>query len=387
MSNNYGFTSTSASTKSIIPQLGAISEEKERGQSSFRAALIPLSMVATIVLMLFDLKSITRNSLPTHNNTIQSERKCTPPTVAIMIAGQFGRFIFRDNQGPLVTATWWGCGEPIVDVFIAIHRGKLTKQRLGDLVAVPYMNNNVSIADIQNYYLEERNATNVHVLIVNDEHMSKVDNETLHQVNIAQNVSLKARENFRSRFVLGSSFYSTLARCRMFYMFHLAYMMTLEDQKQYDIYVRVREDNFFYEPLNLDFSESLLEATKMVQPYVVVEEGCKWGAYSDKIHIGNQFGMSTLYGNDRNDFFDLIIRYVEFGHSAKGRTFQAESFFQSLLAGAFANVREVNLKRVDVRYNGKTNKKCVAYAYYKCLPDSGKLILSEKFAIMSCNGG
>lgn len=251
------------------------------------------------------------------------------------------------------------------------------------------MNDNITIADIQNYYLQERNASNVHVLFVDDEHMSKVDKDTLHQVTIAQNIPLKAKELFRNGFTPSSS-YSTLSSTRMFYMFHLAYTMTLQDQKQYDIYARLREDNFFYEPFNLDFTESnynasqILEVTRTGQPYVIVDKWCKWGAPSDKIHVGNQLGMSTLYGNDRNDFFGLMIRYAEFGHNLKKvKKFQAEAFLQSLLAGAGANVYEVDLKRVDVRYIEKT--RCVPHLYYKCLPQSVKLALSEKFAIVSCN--
>ncbi len=328
-----------------------------------------------------------------HSHDPQSKSKCTPPTVAIMIAGQFGRFIFRDNPGPLVTsssATWWGsCGEPIVDVYIALHRGKLSKPFTGRMSAAPYMNDNITIADIQNYYLQEKNASNVHVLFVDDEHMSKVDKDTLHSVTIAQNIPSKAKEMFHNEFTPSSS-YSTLSSTRMFYMNHLAYTMTLQDQKQYDIYARVREDNFFYEPLNLDFTESnlnasqILEVTRRGQPHVIVEKWCKWGAPSVKIHVGNQLGMSTLYGNDRNDFFGLMIRYAEFGHNLKKVIkFQTEAFLQSLLAGAGANVHEVDLKRVDIRYIEKT--RCVPHLYYKCLPRSAKLVLSEKFAIVSCN--
>lgn len=328
-----------------------------------------------------------------HSHDPQSKSKCTPLTVAIMIAGQFGRFTFRDNLGPLVTSssvTWGGCGEPIVDVYIALHRGKLSKPYKGRVSAAPYMNDNLTIVDIQNYYLQKMNASNVHVLFVDDDHMSKVDEDTLHQVTIAQNIPLKARELFENEFS-PSSGYSTLFSTRMFYLNHLVYTMTLplQDQNQYDIYVRLREDNFFYEPLNLDFAESdynasqILEATRTGQPFVIVEKWCQFGGPSVKIHVGNQLGMSTLYGNDRNDFFGLMIRYAEFGHNNEGfPKFHTESFLQSLLVGAGATVHKADLKRVDVRYIEMT--RCVLSAYYRCLPQSAKLALSEKFAIEVC---
>ena len=276
-----------------------------------------------------------------------------------------------------------------MDVYIALHRGKLSKPYKGRVSAAPYINDNITIVDIQNYYLQKMNASNVHVLFVDDEHMSKVDEDTLHQVTIAQNIPLKARELFQNEFS-PSSGYSTLFSTRMFYMNHLVYTMSLQDQKQYDIYIRLREDNFFYEPLNIDFTESnynasqILEATRTGQPFVIVEKWCQFGGPSVKIHVGNQLGMSTLvYGNDRNDFFGLMIRYAEFGHNQKEyQKFQTEGFMQSLLVGAGANVHKADLKRVDIRYIEKT--RCVPPLYHNCLPRSAKLVLSEKFAIVSC---
>lgn len=74
-----------------------------------------------------------------------------------------------------------------------------------------------------------------------------------------------------------------------------------------------------------------------------------------------------------------MIRYAEVGHNLTPK-FQTEGFLQSLLAGA--NVHEADLKRVDIRYIEKT--RCVPPLYHNCLPRSAKLVLSEKFAIVSC---
>ena len=407
-------------------------ERRERGQSSHsrshRMSRQLLFMVGFVIITLLKLEPMTQNSVPTHNSIIvlpnmkmlppdlqhqtgikvssatkakvrtsshdspQSKSKCIPPTVAIMIAGQFGRFVFRDNLDPLITsssATWYGCGEPVVDVYIALHRGRLTKPYQGEVSAPPYINDNVTIADIQKYYLENRNATNVHILFVDDEHMSKVHKDTARQVTAAQNIPSKARELFQNEFKPGRKLFSN---ARMLYMCLLAYTMTMtsQDQKKYDIYVRLREDNLFYEPLNLD-SANLLELEAAGQPRVIIEKWCKWkGAPSDKIHIGNQLGMSTLYGNNRNDYFGLMIRYAVFGYERSSLSsisssdrFQTESFLQSLLAGAGANVSEVDLKRFDLRYIGES--RCVPHIYYKCQPESAKLVLFEKFGIVSCN--
>ena len=306
------------------------------------------------------------------------DSNCKPSTVAFMISGQFERFVFRDNQGPLITESSLGCGVPVIDVYIVLHRGDVARPYTGTLSAPPYITDNVTIEEIEKYYLEQRNASTVHVKFVDNEHMSEFDNDM-------KNLIFKRRIPKEQKvFFLSNWIRSTRSISRMLYMRHLVYSMTLQQEKMiYDVYVSQREDAFFYQPLN--FTSMGYERDHVsvpIKPRVYVEKWCEfYGSYSDKIHIGNQLGMSTLFGRERNDFLNLMMRFSDFGYAWKDAVdpFQSERFVQDLLLGASLN--QTDMKRVDLRYVNKT--RCVASTYLSCKPQAAKAALSD-LGIESC---
>jgi hypothetical protein len=87
--------------------------------------------------------------------------------------------------------------------------------------------------------------------------------------------------------------------------------------------------------------------------------------------------MAALFGNDHHEFLDIVKRSMIF--RLERRYFQPEAFLQTLLSDA--NVHEVDVNRIDLRYVGL--KRCVPWIYYKCLPDSAKAVLSE-LDILNC---
>jgi hypothetical protein len=304
--------------------------------------------------------------------------KCKPPTVAVLISGQFSRFVFKENKGPLVTSSsWWGCGGPTVDVYIALHHGELAKPWIGQISAPPYINGNATIAEIKQYYLEQRNATSVQIKFTGDDDMNHLDMQLLHLLSTRRIPDAQKRK-------IQQHYDRFKSNTRMLYMRHLAYTMSINQHKSYDVFISQREDAFFYQPLNLtemDYNDSTLDnvsseepnvSPELKRPYVLVEKWCKFrDSYSDKIHIGNDASMSTLWGNNQREFMSLIVRFMDFGYARN--ELQTEAFLQDLLYDS--DLYEVDMKRADLRY--VDTKRCVPWLYYKCLPDHAKLGLSE----------
>jgi hypothetical protein len=311
--------------------------------------------------------------------------ECKPPTVAVLISGQFSRFVFKENEGPLVTSSsWWGCGEPTVDVYIVLHRGEPAKPWIGQISAPPYINDNVTIAEIKQYYLEHRNATLAHIKVVRDHDMLALDMQLLDTLfswrrpdpsldKLKYDLFHEKMDALKGHDKLFKTFY------RVMYLRHLAYVMS-KKRKSYDVFIRLREDAFFFKPLNLaeiGYNISASIGPHYEKAYVSVEKWCKFRSYSDKFHIGNDAGMAALFGNDHHEFLDIVKRSMIF--RLERRYFQPEAFLQTLLSDA--NVHEVDVNRIDLRYVGL--KRCVPWIYYKCLPDSAKAVLSE-LDILNC---
>ena len=168
-------------------------------------------------------------------------------------------------------------------------------------------------------------------------------------------------------------------------------MYSGEDGHYYDAFVGQRDDTYFYDPLDLerigyDYSKSN-ELNDEKRPYIFLENVCKWDAYSDKIHIGNQFAMTTLYGRSWNDYIDLTKNRIEYGHMSahlriESQTFQIEAFLEYRLKQKHAFVTEVDLHRVDGRYSNGTL--CMADIYYNCQSDETQIILKKKYNIDRC---
>lgn len=298
-----------------------------------------------------------------------------PPTVAIMISGQLQRFIYQDQKGPLVVANpseeSSGCGRPLIDVYIALHNGTLSTPWAGEVSKPPYTDN-TTVATIQRWFLEERGANRVFIQIYDDLHLSQMESV------VWQEVSPRfVPDNSRwVQFIKNEGEGRFSRYCRMFYMRHLAFSMTFQQQRTYKAYVSLREDNYFFEPLNftaLEFdppsplsnlSESPLGQLK---PYIMIEKWCKWGGHSDKLHIGNSPGIASLFGRTRRDFIQLMIRWTQYAFVAfsmgKRDPFSTEYFLQDLMATAIVEQRD--LKRIDMRY--RNGKLCIQPLYYNCL--------------------
>jgi len=319
-----------------------------------------------------------------YNKPIENE--CDGTTIAVMISGQFNRFIFKEMSGPMVAASSSTCGNPIIDVYIVLHRGKVTKPWTGEVSTPPYINDNITILDIEQYYKEKRGANEVFVQFVDDDYMKSFDDDLMGHFTsrrLPKEYLALVNEHYERRI---------FASTRWIYLRHLVYSMAVKHQKTYSIYVSQREDALFLEPLNftsIGFDTQIstqingepiksqwYSDLKDARSYIFLEKWCKFSSYSDKIHIGNDVAMATLWGKTWLDFVDLMIRYTDFGYAKQGARydpFQTEAYIQDLLHNATVN--EVDLKRVDMRYvNGK---RCVPKIYHKCQPQATKEILSS----------
>ena len=175
-----------------------------------------------------------------------------------MISGQFDRFIYRDNSGPLVAwqnnatnSSSWGCGKLTVDVFIALHKRHLSKPWVGDASLHPYLNHS-TVVDIERYYRKERGANDVFIKIVDDSHMTEVETKLTRQLadrRLPNQYKQTIEEHREKKFGRYS---------QMLYMRHLAYAMTVQQHRTYSAYVSQREDTFFLEPL--DFKQMGLKS-------------------------------------------------------------------------------------------------------------------------------
>ena len=227
------------------------------------------------------------------------------------------------------------------------------------------------------------------IKIVDDSHMTEVDTILTRQVadrrlpnQYKQVIEKKFKRSIRTR-----------SNLRMFYMRHLAYAMTVQQHHTYSAYVSQREDTFFLEPLDFkkigfDYKKSNVlngEPTASAfyshltdaRAYVFLESYCEWGSYSDKIHIGNDFAMSALWGKTWQDFAHIILRYGDFGYARASQNvsgpYQTEAFLQDLLNGAL--VTRVDVSRTDARYMG--GRFCVPSLYFRCLPRHTKMRLTH----------
>lgn len=282
--------------------------------------------------------------------------------MAFLISGQLYRFIYKDQEGPLVAAPPSpNCPAPTVDVHILMHNGTAAGTNHGVVTSTPYAANS-TIDDIQRWY-RNRGANKVYVRLVDDEFLDKFKEDLWSQVSTRH---LKKKKEF-------VAFLEEYAKTRfhpysnMFYKRHLAYQMT--QPRQYDAYVSMREDNYFIEPLNwtaLEYDNR--KAKDSSAPYLMVEKFCEWwGANSDKLHIGNAAGMTALWGDNWKEFVDLMIRWTDHAYIRKTLDefkdpFQTESFLTDLMI-SFTILRR-DLKRIDLRYNGE--HLCVHEVYLDC---------------------
>merc|ERR1712086_984989 len=316
------------------------------------------------------------------------------------------------------------------------------------------------ISDIRDYYIKRRGATNVYVKFLDDKAMAKtnlifydkaiekppnpmddsyllnhVQNVTYYDgkknINLLNVVTKPIIDDDTRQRILWMKFHQNT---RMLYMRHVVYKMALDKQQEqqqhnenistpyyYDMFVSQREDSYFFEPIDyeqllFDYKlanklnngdnpsssnsssdpQRIKKDDKVGKPYIFLENVCKFGAYSDKIHIGNQIAMTKLFGGTWKEFIHLTIQRLEYGHrTARSRPkinkYQTEAFFEHLLNSSSANIHEVDTKRVDTRYamDSKDKKKkvvfCVSRTYYSCQSTFTKIKIKNDHNISVCS--
>lgn len=155
------------------------------------------------------------------------------------------------------------------------------------------------------------------------------------------------------------------ANLRMFFLRHAAFQMSISDNHRlsYNAYTYWREDNYFFHPLNISVDSFGNDST---QPYVVVDEPCKFNSYSDKMYMMNREGANLLFDSTRSSFLRKMKHWVLFSKllDKKRYPFQTERFLHDILSSAV--VKRKLLNRIDVRYvNGSL---CVPRFYFRCMP-------------------
>jgi UDP-arabinose 4-epimerase len=278
---------------------------------------------------------------------------------AVLISGQCQRFIYRDQLGPLFELYLNPLCAPKIDVYVALHCGESAKPWTGVVDSPSYINDtNLNVSDIQYWFQSVRGANTVQVKIFDDVAMEAVDQEVF---SFATNVRGSDVTALRE-FVNASSKIRWKPHSRMFFLRHAAFRMSISDQQSYHAYTYWREDNYFFSPLDMagDFF-----GNHTSQPYVVVDELCEFGSYSDKMYIMNRAGAELLFDSTRSDFLKKMKNWVQFAkvQNDQGDPFQTERFLHDILS--LAVVQKRVLMRVDARYMNGTL--CIPGLYYHCL--------------------
>jgi hypothetical protein len=151
-------------------------------------------------------------------------------------------------------------------------------------------------------------------------------------------------------------------------------------QKKYDFFLYLREDNLFFQPLNLDKLANLVHRKSVDQAALAVDKYCGWGAYSNKIYFVNPMAATTLFRFDPH-FFKAYRESIDsrggIGTTdAQGRArstdsrqdaMQTEAFVANLLQADNVEILTWDFHRTEVRYIG--GKMCVAAIYWYCTAD------------------
>jgi hypothetical protein len=291
-----------------------------------------------------------------------------PRRVALLIAGQCPRFVYREQSGPLFdsTRTMHNDTEYLVDVYIALQCGEAVRAYIGTVDSPPYMKT-LDIADIQEWYLN-RGAASVTVRIVSSATM----NEAFEDIALQATGTVRHLEGFNA-----SDVPCWDAEVRKFYLRHLVFAMSLRKRRVSDAYVFVREDNFFLTRLNLDDVFFSKQKSPEV-PYVIVDKHCEFGAYSDKMYVSNHLGAALLFSSTKAEFMSWMKRFLMVGLFLRRRDFwkpyQAEVYVQDTLNGA--EVERIDLARVDTRY--QRGVKCIPTLYFDCMPNTTQALAFEQ---------
>ena len=238
--------------------------------------------------------------------------------------------------------------------------GKVLKHWTGKVDAPPYINTtNLNLTDIQYWFESIRGANSVKIKIFNDTAMAAIDRDLVSfatDVRGSDNVTLRKLvrvHNKRQRWTQNS---------RMFFLRHAAFSMSDIGGRSYTGYTYWREDNYFLSPLDI----SGIDFNKHTRPYVIVDNSCEFGSYSDKMYVTNWEGAELLFDGSRTDFLEKMKKWVLFAKVQRTDPFQTERFLHDTLSAAVVERRV--LMRVDVRYqNGLL---CIPKLYHDCLSKS-----------------
>jgi hypothetical protein len=309
---------------------------------------------------------------------VNPENRSAYPPIALLIAGQCHRFIYREQSGPLFYPIQNETELPAyeIDVFIALQCGKAMRAFVGRVDTLPYMKK-VNLSDIVQWYTA-RGARTVTIQIVDTHIMNTAFREISRQ-------AISSVERLNAGFNL-SDVPAWNAEVRKFYMRHLVFSISQVNGRQYDAYIFHREDNYFFTPLKLDevFFRKNKSAT---EPFVIVHSRCEFGgSYSDKMYISNYLGAALLFGSTKAEFLSWMKRFLLVGlyriHHSKRMAYQAEALVRDTLN--IADVERVDMGRVDVRYN--FGIKCVPSLYFNCMAEEAKVVASSIHNLVVCDG-
>lgn len=219
-----------------------------------------------------------------------------------------------------------------------------------------------NITDIEQWY-RSKGANTVTVKLLDDETLDEMFDEITNQTS-----TLHASKGGYDLATMLSWHWRWGMEARKFYSRHFAFSLAQQAAREYTGYVFWREDNYFFEPLDLD--EVLFSKNKSEDvPFIVVDAPCEFGSYSDKMYVANHDGAALLFSSTYAEFVERMKRFVLFGYYRMAVDnqyghMQPEAFVHDSLSTA--DVERHDMNRVDVRY--KDGLRCIPKLYFGCMP-------------------
>mmetsp|Transcript_20898 Transcript_20898/g.47134 ORF Transcript_20898/g.47134 Transcript_20898/m.47134 type:complete len:787 (+) Transcript_20898:89-2449(+) len=291
----------------------------------------------------------------------------TKKTLAVLISGQLGRFIYQDQSGPLVDQS--GC-PTIVDVFIAMHAGSIAQPWTGTVSSPPYITEATPMS-FKEWYTK-RGARSTAVTFFSDADMERAEKDVYEM--LCKDEKLKENKANTKSLIDKQHDVNWLANFRMLYLRHEVFKMST--LRSYDFYMYWREDNVFLEPLAL---KPLLGVLSNTLPSVVVDQWCGFDGYSDKIFVANRGSALALWDAEDDAFWSKMVEWTLYSsHRLREKNiFSTEAFLGHVMETSSTIVKR-DLHRTEMRYEGK--KLCVPALYWQCTP-----ALPNQTALTICN--
>lgn len=316
----------------------------------------------TRVVNFVDFNLMTRTSQQVEGGPEEPEE-----SIALLIAGQCHRFVYREQTGPLfLFSNRTDSYQPKVDVYIVLHCASNPPRPFHGQLDTPSYMIHVNVTDIELWY-HERGANKVQIKILDDDVMEEAVgtiNKHVTTIYLRKGVDSKTIYDIESRIVRRYPRWNIEAR--KFFLRHTVYAMSLQS-KEYSGYVFLREDNYFVIAMDIDTLFFSHARNKSTIPLVMVDNSCRWGAYSDKIYVSNKRGTDLLFSPDLTSFLGAMksyIFYIYFNKDRRGEPYQPESWVQDTLS--VADVVQSQMSRFDIRFVNSTT--CISPHYYCCTP-------------------